>query len=478
MKVTLDRQGKNVVKLDLELEPDQAIKAYEQACRQLSHKVNIPGFRRGKAPRSVLEKTFGVEYIKRETLERLVPELLSKAITSESLEVITEPEIDSCDFNLGEPLKLQAKFEVRPPVTLGAYKGVKVEVPEAVLPEDSVDKALEKLAESKSELKTIESRPVVMGDTVLLDFECFVDGKLIENGKTSGLVLEMKPGYFLEGFCEQLVGHAPGKAFDVEVKFPTQYRNKELAGKDAQFKVEIKELRERVQPPIDEALAKGFGQESLDELKKAIRARLAEEINQTNEARKQMLVVEAIVKNAAVDMPETMIEREQKLLIEQFKRRHEQNGQSFETFENSEEFAAFKEQKLEEAKKRVLTSLVLGAVVRAEELSISNEEVMPYIAEVIAHYNLPMEKAMRNEELKRQVMEEVLTGKVVEFLVSQADITLVPDTADEQEGEVDAGSSSAIAPKTTKPPAKKSQASESKTGSGKEPESKAKEKEK
>ena len=131
MKVTLDRQGKNVVKLDLELEPDQAIKAYEQACRQLSHKVNIPGFRRGKAPRSVLEKTFGVEYIKRETLERLVPELLSKAITSESLEVITEPEIDSCDFNLGEPLKLQAKFEVRPPVTLGAYKGVKVEVPEA-----------------------------------------------------------------------------------------------------------------------------------------------------------------------------------------------------------------------------------------------------------------------------------------------------------------------------------------------------------
>jgi len=138
MKVTLDREGKNLIKLNLELEPEQALKAYEQACRQLSHKVNIPGFRRGKAPRSVMEKTLGVDYIKRETLERLVPELLSKAISDKSLEVITEPEIDSCQFNLGEPLTLNAKFEVRPTVSLGAYKGLKVEVPKAELPDEAV----------------------------------------------------------------------------------------------------------------------------------------------------------------------------------------------------------------------------------------------------------------------------------------------------------------------------------------------------
>lgn len=497
MKVTLDREGKNVVKLDLELEPDKALKAYEQACRQLSHKVNIPGFRKGKAPRSVLEKTFGVEYIKREALERLVPELLGKAITDESLEVITEPEIDSCDFNLGEPLKLHAKFEVRPPVTLGDYKGVKVEVPEAKLPEGSVDQALEKLAESKSELKTIEKRPVKMGDTVLVDFECYVDDKLIENGKTTGLVLEMKPGYFLEGFCEQLVGHQPDDNFEVKVKFPDEYRNKELAGKDALFKVGMKELRERIQPPIDDALAQGFGQETLDKLKEAVRERLNEEINQQNESRKQSLVVEAVVKNASVDIPETMIERERSLLIEQVKRRYQQNGQPWETFEQSEEYAAFKDQKLEEAKQRVLTSLVLGAIVRAENLSINNEEVMPYIAEVIAHYNLPMEKAMRNEELKRQIMEEVLTGKVVEFLASQAEISFVPDTHehdhdhdhDHEHGHghehehkdakaASKGSSSEKSAKSAKTPAKQGASSESETGSGVKTEAKSKEKDK
>lgn len=482
MKVTLDREGKNVVKLDLELEPDQAIKAYEQACRQLSHKVNIPGFRRGKAPRSVLEKTFGVEYIKREALERLVPELLGKAIVAESLEVITEPEIDSCQFNLGEPLKLHAKFEVRPPVTLGVYRGVEVEVPEAKLPEDSLNKALEKLAESKSELKAIESRAVAMDDTVLLDFECFVDDKLIENGKTSGLLLEMKPGYFLDGFCEQLVGHEPGKPFEVKVKFPDQYRNKELAGKDALFKAEIKELRERIKPPIDDTLAKAFGHESLADLNIVIRERLDEEIAQKNEARKQMMVVEAIVKNATVDMPETMIERESSLLTEQFKRRIEQSGQSWEDFEKSEDFGPFKEQKLEEAKQRVLTSLVLGAVVRAENLTVSEQEVMPRIAEIIAQYNLPLDKAMRNEELKRQIMEEVLTAKVVEFLVDEAKVSFIPETNAEEpktaKSEKSTRSSSSQSPSASKAPDKAPSTGQPEKPEAQKAEAKAKEKSK
>lgn len=428
MKVTLDREGKNLVKMDLELEPDQALKAYEQTCRQLSHKVNIPGFRRGKAPRSVMEKTLGVDYIKKEALERLVPELLGKAIMSESLEVITEPQIDSLDFNLGEPLKFHAKFEVRPPVTLGTYKGVTVEVPEAKLPEKSLEKSLQKLAEAKSELKAIESRPVVMGDTVLLDFECYVDDKLVENGKTQGLVLEVKEGSFLAGFCEKLVGKAPAAPFDVNVRFPDEYRNKDLAGKDALFKVEIKELRERVHPALDDELAKLYGQESLETLKIALLARLNEEIEQENESRKQKLIVEAVVNNAEVDLPETMIEREQALLIEQIKRQATQNNQPWEEFEKSENFAAFKAQKYEEAKRRVVTSLVLGAIVRAENIAVSEVEFGNHFADIVARYNLPADKAMRSEELQRQVTEELLTGKVIEALVEHAKITYVEES--------------------------------------------------
>ncbi len=180
MKVTLDREGKNLVKLGLELESDKAMRAYEQACRQLSHKVNIPGFRRGKVPRHVLEKTVGIEYIKQETLERLLPQVLNEAILQESLDVITQPEIDSCQFDLGEPLKLQAKFEVRPSVTLGEYKGIAVEVPQAEFEESTVDDALQSLANSRAEMNTIDPRPLKMDDTVLLDFECFVDDKLLK----------------------------------------------------------------------------------------------------------------------------------------------------------------------------------------------------------------------------------------------------------------------------------------------------------
>jgi trigger factor len=428
MKVTLDREGKNVVKLGLELESEKALKAYEVACRQLSQKVNIPGFRKGKAPRTVLEKTLGVDYIKREALERLVPELLSEAITSESLDVITEPEIDSCDFNLGQPLKLHAKFEVRPEVKLGEYKGVSVEVPEAKLPEDSLDKALLNLAETKGDLKRIDPRPVVLGDTALLNFECYVDDKLVDGGKAEGLILEVKEGTFLDGFCEQLVGKSPGEKFEVKVKFPSEYRNKELSGKDAVFKTEITELRQKVTPPIDDELAKAYAQESLEKLKEALSERLNQEIDQENDVRKQRAVVEAIVKNAEVDIPESMIERERDLLLQQLKRYIEQQKQSWEEFSGSDEFEAVKTSKYDEARQRVLTSLVLGAIVRSENLNVADNELMPYLAEVIARYNLAADKAIQSEELRRQVTEEVLTNKVVEFVVSQASIKFVPDS--------------------------------------------------
>ncbi|HEY9778500.1 MAG TPA: trigger factor [Planktothrix sp.] len=427
MKVNLDREGKNLVKLGLELEAEKALKAYEVACRQLSHQVNIPGFRRGKAPRNIIEKTLGVDFIKREALERLVPELLRQAITDESLDVITEPEIDKCEYELGAPLKLSAKFEVRPEVKLGDYKGIEVEVPEAKLPADALDRALQSIAESKSSLAPIPARPVKMGDTVLLDFECLVDGKLVDGGKAEGLVLEVKEGSFIEGFCDQLVGKEPEQKFDINVKFPDEYRNKELANKDANFKVELREIRERSVPDVNDELATAVGQENLDKLKEALQERLNDEVSQENEMRSQRRVVEAVVASSHVDIPETMIERERDLLLQQVRRYVEQNKQSWEEFQQRPEFEQLKSGKQEEARQRVLTSLVLGAVVRAEQMSIVEDEMAPYFAELVARYNVPVEQIARNEELRRQVMEEVLTNKVVYFLMSNAKINYVPE---------------------------------------------------
>lgn len=428
MKVILDREGKNVVKLGLELEPEKAMKAYELACRQLSHQVNIPGFRRGKAPRNIIEKTLGVDYIKREALDRLIPELLERAIADENLDLITRPEIDKLDFELGSPLKLEAKFEVRPEVTLGDYLGITVDVPQARTPDDSLERALNTLAESKATLaKVEESREVVTGDTVLLDFECFAEGKPVEGGKAEGMLLEVKEGAFLEGFAEQLTGHKPDEEFEVKSHFPESYRNKDLAGKEALFKVRLREIRQRMLPDINDELAKEFGQESLEELKEALHMRIGEEVEQENMMRAQRLVVDKVVDGAKVDIPDSMIERERSLLMEQLKHLVEQQGQNYDEFEKSDEFENIYNSKFDEAKVRVLTSLVLGAVVRQEKLTVNEEEVGPYLAELVHRYNVPVEEIYNNEYMRRQIMEDVLTNKVVEYLVSKAEIKWVPE---------------------------------------------------
>src|SRR5579885_769309 len=276
MTVTLDREGKNVVRVDVELEAEKASRAYEVTCRELSQQIEIPGFRKGKAPRGIIEKRFGRDLIKKEALERLIPELLQQVIVDKNLDIITNPEIEEYKFELGEPFKLIAKFEVRPEVKLGNYKGIKVDVPQAALQEGAVERTLQQLAEQKGTLAPIESREVVKGDHVLLDFECLVDGEVVEGGRAEGLTLEVKEGQFLPGFTEQLVGKKPGEKFDVNVNFPEEYRNKTLAGKPAVFKVDLKELRQRVVPEINDELAKSYEQESLDKLKEAIQERLDE----------------------------------------------------------------------------------------------------------------------------------------------------------------------------------------------------------
>ncbi len=427
MKVSLERQGINVVQLGLELETEKATKAYEVACRQLSHKVNIPGFRKGKAPRNIIEKTLGVDYIKREALERLVPELLSKVILDENLDVITEPEIDECKFELGQPLMLQARLEVRPEVTLGQYQGIQVAVPEAEMPADALDRALKSIAESKASLKEVDSRKVAMGDTVVLDFECWVGGKLVEGGKAEGLILEMKEGNFLPTFCDQLVGKEPSTNCEVKATFPAEYRNKELAGKDAEFKVDIRGIRERFVPDINDELAKSVGAESLGDLKDMLKARMDEEIRQENEARSQRAVVDGIIANAKVEIPDTMVERERELLIGSLRQMVEQNGQSWEQFQQEPEYEQISGAKRDEAKQRVLTSLVLGAIVRAEKMTVGDEEMAPYLAEVAARYNVPIERVIGRDDIRRQVMEELLTQKVVEYLVGQAEVRFIKD---------------------------------------------------
>lgn len=427
MKVSLEKKGQNVVSLAVEIEAERAQKAYDQACRQLSQKVNIPGFRKGKAPKNVIEKTLGPDYIKRETLEHLIPQLIGSAITEKELDVITEPEVDTLNFELGQPLSFTAKFEIRPDVTLGDFKTISVTVPEATMKEEALDTVLKQLAESKATLKEIPDRKIAMGDTAIIDFECHYDGKPIEGGKAEGLMLEMGEGNFFEGFCEQLVGHEPGNEKDVNVTFPENYRNKDLAGKKAIFKVTVKGLREKTLPEINDELAKSIGMESLDKLKEAIMERLTAEVKEENEARAQKAVVEKVVEVSKVDLPDTMVERETNMLMQQNRQGIERSGQSWEEFEQSDAFKTMKDEKEKEARQRVATSLVLGAIVRSEKLIVEDKDLYPHFSELAQAYNVPLEKVVNNPEIRRKIMEETLASKVVEFLMQSAEIKYVAE---------------------------------------------------
>ena len=440
MKKTLEKEGNNVIKVGLEIEAGRAMKAYEVACRQVSHRLNIPGFRRGKAPRNIVERTVGVDFLKREALENLVPEVLGQVIMDEKLDIITEPQLESYEFELGEPLKLNASFEVRPEVKLGNYRELKVDVPQAKLPEDALDRALNNLAEARSTLQAVDARPVAQGDTLLLDFECFVDGQLVPDGKAEGVLLEVKEGNFLPGFCDQLVGKEPGKEANVVAKFPDNYRKSELAGKEGAFKVSIKEIRTRVLPEINEDFAKSINQESVDTLKAALNERMEAEIQQENEARSQKAIVDAVVAAADVQIPDSMIDRETNLLLQHLKRMVEDNGRSWESFVNTKEYPDIYKEKKGEANQRVRTSLVLGAVVRAENMAVTEEEAAPFLAELISRYNVPVERVRQDEgvrrafeTLSRQAMEEALTRKVVDFLLAQSEINFVPEPEQSEE---------------------------------------------
>jgi trigger factor len=446
MKVNLEREGANVVKVGVEVEADKAKQAYVKACRQLSHRVRIPGFRPGKAPQNMVEKAVGVDFIKREALEKLVPQILQDVIVEEKLDVITEPQITSYNFELGQPLTLNASFEVRPEVKLGDYKGLAVKVAQAKPDDESMDRALKSIADAKASLQAIsDKRPIKMGDTVLMDFECFVDGKLVDGGKAEGLLLEMKEGNFLPGFCEQLVGKEPEADVEVNATFPEDYRNDSLKGQNANFKVHLREIRERFTPEINDDLAKSIGQESLVALKEALKQRLEEEVKQENETRLQRAVVDEVVKNAGVEIPESMIERESNLLLGHLRRYVEQMGQDWQAFVQSPEYESVYKEKRDEARTRVLTSLVLGAVVRAETMTITEEESSPYLAELVARYNLPIEQIAHEkneelkrafEELKRQAMEEALTRKVVDFLTGQSKVEYVAEERQKEEATV------------------------------------------
>lgn len=357
--------------LTVEVEASEFNRALDQAFKKVVKKVQIPGFRKGRIPRHIFEKRFGVESLYQDALDIILPDAYMKAVEETGIEPVDRPEVDVKQIEKGKELVFTAKVTVKPEVKLGDYKGLKVEELDTEVTDQDVENELKQLQERQAELVVKEDGQVEEGDTVVIDFEGFIDGEPFEGGKAENYSLEIGSGSFIPGFEDQLIGKKAGEETDVEVTFPEEYHAEELAGKPATFKVKIHDIKTKELPELDDEFAKDVDEEveSLEELKKKTRDRLENQKKQEAENHKRETVIEKASENAEVDIPDAMIETELDRMMKEFEQRLQMQGMTMDMyyqFSGSDE-NALKEQMKDDAEKRVRTNLTLEAIAQAGE---------------------------------------------------------------------------------------------------------------
>ena len=430
MQVTLENEKENVVKLDITVPAKEAADAYNQAVKRISQYVNIDGFRKGKAPRQVVERHVGVERIKQEALEGLMPRVLSQAIDENKLDVITQPYITSYDYTVGEDLKVTAKVETRPEVTLGEYKGLTVEVEDSPVAEDSMEKALDALRNQHAETKIITDRATKDTDIVKIDFDGYVNGEKIKGGEGKNYTLDLAHSNFIPGFAEQLIGKNLNEEFDIEVTFPEDYHDESLKGQKATFKIKINEISERVVPELtDEFVQKTGPFKTVDELKADIQKYLEEARENTNRNNSENEVFKKVIENASVEIPESMIEREAQSLTAEYKNRLAAQGISWEMLTKAQDENELLKNIHEDAKIRIKNSLVIDKIAKVEDLKLERTDLDKKFAELSAAYRISQQDLYKqigkNPEILSSLSQQAMNDKVRDFLLNNNDVKIV-----------------------------------------------------
>ena len=430
MQVTLENEKENVVKLDITVPAKEAADAYNQAVKRISQYVNIDGFRKGKSPRQVVERHVGVERIKQEALEGLMPRVLSQAIDENKLDVITQPYITSYDYTVGEDLKVTAKVETRPEVTLGEYKGLTVEVEDSPVAEDSMEKALDALRNQHAETKIITDRATKDTDIVKIDFDGYVNGEKIKGGEGKNYPLDLAHSNFIPGFAEQLIGKNLNEEFDIEVTFPEDYHDESLKGQKATFKIKINEISERVVPELtDEFVQKTGPFKTVDELKADIQKYLEEARENTNRNNSENEVFKKVIENASVEIPESMIEREAQSLTAEYKNRLAAQGISWEMLTKAQDENELLKNIHEDAKIRIKNSLVIDKIAKVEDLKLERTDLDKKFAELSAAYRISQQDLYKqigkNPEILSSLSQQAMNDKVRDFLLNNNDVKIV-----------------------------------------------------
>lgn len=428
MTVTIEKLDNNEVKLNIEVEPAVSSFEYEKACKRLAKRVNVPGFRQGKAPKNILEKYVGIAALQREVLESVLPTIFETTIEENNFDIITSPSIESYEFADDKSLKVVAKFELKPEVNLPEYNNMTVEVEEFKQENDALDKELKRIAERFSELKDVTDRKSTKTDLVNMDFSGYVDGEEIKGGSAKNYVLDLANSNFIAGFAEQLVDHSVGDEFKIQVKFPEDYHDEKLKGKDAEFNIKINAVKERILPEINDDLAKRVNPKftTLDELKKDIQTYLDNSAKAENERRTSNKIFDTLLEQTDIKIQDNMINREIQALMGEFKQRINMQGGNFDEMLEREGHEKIYAQLKAEAVKRIKTSLIVGKIAQNEQIKITNDDIQNHIAGLANIYrtsnNDIVSEIQKNPNILNSINQQIIIDKVTKFLTEKTKV--------------------------------------------------------
>ncbi len=424
MSAKWEKQEGNQGVLTIEVEAAKVNEGLDAAFKKVVKQVNVPGFRKGKMPRGMFEKRFGVESLYQDALDFILPEAYAKAIEETGIDPIDRPEIDVEQMEKGKELVFTAKVQVKPEVKLGEYKGLEVEKVETEVTAEDVEAELTSLQEKQAELAVKEEGKAEEGNTVTMDFEGFVDGEAFEGGQAENYSLELGSGQFIPGFEEQLVGVTTGEEKEVEVSFPEEYHAAELAGKPATFKVKVHEIKAKELPALDDEFAKDADEEveTLAELKEKIENRLQESKKNEAETAVRETLVNKASDNAEVEIPEVMVKAEVDRMMQEFEQRLQMQGMNLDLYF---QFSGQTEEDLrgqmtEDAGKRVRTNLTLEAIAAAENLEVTDAEAEEEVNKMAEQYNMSADNIKQALGGLDTLKADLKVRKAVEFLVDNS----------------------------------------------------------
>lgn len=430
MKANVVKEKENIVKLEMTIPAQDAKNAYENAVKLYSQYVNIPGFRKGKAPKNMVERQVGKERLQQEALDKMLPRFIDEAVKENNLDIVTQPELTAVKFEEGKDVEVTLKLEVKPELTVGEYKNLKVDAEDAEIPADAVEKSLERLMNQYSEVVTVkESRNAKETDIVVIDFDGSVDGEKIKGGAGQNYNLDLAHSNFIPGFAESIVGKPMNEEFDVNVTFPEEYHEDSLKGKPAVFKVTVKEIKERIMPELNDEFAKKVGNfETVAALKEDIQKHLETQAEAAKRQNAESAIFAKVLESVKVEIPQSMIKREFEALKSEYEERFSMQGLSLENVFKAQGQDVEKVL-TDEAEARIKNTLLIDKIAKDENIKLTPADIQAKLQDLSRMYGVDPQSMMQqfstNPGVLSAISQQAINDKVRAFLADNNKVNYV-----------------------------------------------------